>query len=103
MQRRPHSYTLLQASQNSPTLARLAELTLDSKNRLKSIEFLIPVGLRAFITPGPIEGATWCLILGSTSAAAKLRQLLPAMAAHLRVKGWDVNVIRLKIQVNRPL
>lgn len=103
MQHRPHSYTLLQASQNSPTLARLAELTLDSKNRLKNVEFLIPVGLRTFITPGPIEGTTWCLILGSTSAAAKLRQLLPAMAAHLRVKGWDVNVIRLKIQVTRPL
>ncbi|MFZ2220226.1 MAG: hypothetical protein WAV85_16320 [Rhodoferax sp.] len=103
MQRRPHSFTLLQASQNSPTLARLAELTLDSKNRFKSIEFLIPVGLRAYITPGPIEGSTWCLILGTASAAAKLRQLIPAMAAHLRVKGWDVNVIRLKIQVNRPV
>ena len=103
MQHRSHSYTLLQASQNSPTLARLAELTLDSKNRLKSVEFLIPPGLRDFITSGPIEGPTWCLILGSSSAAAKLRQLLPAMAAHLRVKGWDVNVIRLKIQVNRPL
>ena len=103
MQRRPHSFTLLQASQNSPTLARLAELTLDSKNRFKSIEFLIPVGLRVYITPGPIEGSTWCLILGTASAAAKLRQLIPAMAAHLRVKGWDVNVIRLKIQVNRTV
>jgi hypothetical protein len=101
MQRRQHLFTLLQASESSPTLARLGELALDSKNRLKSVEFLIPTGLRTFVAAGPIDGPTWCLILSSTSAAAKLRQLLPAMEAHLRVKGWDVNSIRLKVQASR--
>jgi hypothetical protein len=101
MPRRQNPITVLQASRDSPTLARLIELSLESKNRLKAVEFLIPTGLRTFVTPGPIDGSTWCLILGSTAAAAKLRQLLPAMEAHLRVKGWDVNSIRLKVQVSR--
>jgi ethanolamine ammonia-lyase small subunit len=30
---------------------------------------------------------------------AKLRQFLPAIAAHLRSKGWDVQTIRLKVRV----
>lgn len=34
----------------------------------------------------------------NNAAAAKLRQVLPAFAAHLRVKGWDVTEIRLRIQ-----
>ncbi len=33
----------------------------------------------------------------SPTAAAKLRQLLPAFAAHLRSKGWDVQHIRVYV------
>ncbi len=99
MNRRQHSVTLFQASQDSPTLAKLTELSRDSVARLKAIEALIPSPLRTCIKAGPIEGTVWCLILENNSAAAKIRQLLPAMAAHLRVKGWDVETIRLKVQV----
>ena len=99
MNRRQHSVTLFQASQDSPTLAKLTELSRDSVARLKAIEALIPGPLRTCIKAGPIEGTVWCLILENNSAAAKIRQLLPAMAAHLRVKGWDVETIRLKVQV----
>ena len=35
------------------------------------------------------------------AVAAKLRQLLPALEAHLRTRGHEVNAIRLKIQT-RP-
>ena len=101
MNRRQHSVTLFQASQDSPTLAKLTELSRDSVARLKAIEALIPGPLRTCIKAGPIEGTVWCLILENNSAAAKIRQLLPAMAAHLRVKGWDVETIRLKVQVTR--
>jgi len=101
MNRRQHSFTLLQATQDSPTLAKLTELSRDSVARLKAIELLIPVPLRPCIKAGPIEGPVWCLILENNSAAAKVRQLLPAMAAHLRVKGWDVESIRLKVQMTR--
>jgi hypothetical protein len=32
------------------------------------------------------------------AAAAKLRQMLPALAAHLRSKGFDTQEIRIKVQ-----
>ncbi len=101
MNRRHQSVTLLQASQDSPTLARLAELTRDSGARLKAIEPLIPAALRPAVKAGPIEGPVWCLILDSNAAAAKIRQILPALASHLRVKGWEINSIRLKVQITR--
>lgn len=99
MNRRHQTVTLLQASQDSPTLARLAELTRDSGARLKAIELLIPAALRPAVKAGPIEGPVWCLILDSNAAAAKIRQILPALASHLRIKGWEVNSIRLKVQI----
>lgn len=101
MHRRHHAVSLLQASQDSPTLARLTELTRDSAARLKAVESLIPATLFSAIQAGPIEGPVWCLLLDSNAAAAKIRQLLPALQSHLRVKGWEVNSIRLKVQVSR--
>lgn len=101
MNRRQHSVTLLQASQDSPTLARLTELSRESVARLKAIESLIPSSLRSAVKAGPIDGPVWCLILDSNAAAAKIRQILPALASHLRVKGWEVNSIRLKVQITR--
>lgn len=101
MNRRKHTVTLLQASQDSPTLAKLIDLSRDSVARLKAIESLIPATLRPAIKAGPIEGPVWCLILDNNAAAAKIRQILPALASHLRVKGWEVNSIRLKVQITR--
>ena len=100
MNRRNHSFTLMQATQDSPTLARLSALATDSTARLKAIESLIPASLRASIRPGPIDGSDWCLILDNNTVAAKLRQLLPALQSHLRSKGWEVNSIRLKVQMH---
>ena len=101
MNRRHHAISLLQASQDSPTLARLTELARESAARLKAVESLIPPALFSAIQAGPIEGPVWCLLLNNNAAAAKIRQLLPALQSHLRVKGWEVNSIRLKVQVNR--
>lgn len=98
MNRRHYAIPLQQASQESPTLARLTALTRDSSARLKAIEGLIPAMLRPSVQAGPIDGNSWCLLVKSNAAAAKLRQLLPAFQAHLRVKGWEVDSIRLKIQ-----
>lgn len=98
MHRRHQAVTLQQAADESPMLAKLAALTRESSERLKAVEFLVPPALRPTLQAGPIDGQTWCLMVKSNAAAAKLRQLLPAMQAHLRSKGWEVNVIRLKIQ-----
>lgn len=82
-------------------LARLADLTRDSVARLDAIQTLIPRPLRPSVRAGPIDGTAWCLLLDNNATAAKIRQLLPAIEAHLRSKGWEVNSIRLKVQISR--
>ena len=96
MNRRHHPVPLYQAAEESPTLARLAQLARDSGERLKAIESSIPPALRSAIRPGPIEGTTWCLLVEGSAAAAKLRQLLPVLQAKLNRLGWEVTSIRLK-------
>ncbi len=101
MTNRVRSVTLLQATQESPILAKLSSLTADSVARLKAIESLIPAHLHPSVKAGPIDDATWCLILDNNATAAKIRQLLPALQAQLRSKGWEVNSIRLKVQISK--
>ena len=96
--RRHYAVTLQQASQDAPVLAKLVALSRDSSDRLRAVEALIPAMLRSAVQAGPIEGSTWCLLVKNNAAAAKLRQLLPALQAHLRSRGWDVSAIRLKVQ-----
>lgn len=103
MNRRNHPITLQQAAQEFPAFAHLSNLAAESSARLQSIHALIPTALHSAIKAGPIDGTTWCIILDSNAAAAKIRQLLPAMESHLRTKGWDVESIRLKIQTQKPL
>jgi len=98
MNRRHHAVSLSQAAQDSPMLARLADLTRESSARLAAIQALLPPALRPSIAAGPIDGAVWCLLLDNNATAAKVRQLLPALASHLRTKGWQVESIRLKVR-----
>lgn len=101
MERRAQSVTLQQATEASPTLARLSELARESAARLHTVEPLIPGPLRAAVRAGPIDATQWCLLLDNNAAAAKMRQLLPALQAHLRTKGWEDRSIRLKVQGTR--
>jgi ethanolamine ammonia-lyase small subunit len=57
--------------------------------------------LRSLIQSGGVEGDAWCLLVPNSAVAAKLRQTLPALCAHLRAKGWDVNTIRVKVSATR--
>ena len=100
--RNHRAVSALQASRESPALARLSDLATESTARLKSLDTVIPRSLRLAIQAGPIDGSEWCLLLDNTAVASKLRQLLPAIQAHLRSKGWEVNSIRLKVQVSPP-
>lgn len=98
MNRHPPSVTLLQASQNNSGLSRLMDISRESNARLQTITALIPPALRNDVAAGPIEDGVWCLLLTNNTTAAKLRQLLPAFEAHLRVNSLEVNSIRLKIR-----
>lgn len=98
MDRRAQSVSLQQASDASPTLARLSELARESRARLQAITPLLPPALRPGIQAGPIDAGNWCLLLDNNATAAKIRQLLPALEAQLRTKGWPTTAIRLKVQ-----
>jgi ethanolamine ammonia-lyase small subunit len=54
------------------------------------------------VQAGPIEDGCWCLLVSSNAVAAKLRQLLPALQAHLSLKGLSVSSIRIKVQNRVP-
>lgn len=97
LNRRHHAVPLHEAAEESPTLARLAQLTRESGERLKAIQLCIPAPLRALVRAGPIEGTTWCLLVEGSAAAAKLRQVLPVLQAKLNSDGWQVTAIRLKV------
>jgi hypothetical protein len=101
IRRPPSTLTIHQAAGNSPSLARLTELVRESNDRLKAIESLLPEALRPAVKAGPIEGESWCLLVSSNAAAAKIRQLLPLIQTHLVGKGWKVTSIRLKILITK--
>ena len=90
--------TLDQAVQEAPSLARLAALARESGEQLAAIQHLLPPGLRRGLQGGPIDDGCWCLLVPNAAAAAKLRQMLPALEAHLRSGGRKINSIRLKVQ-----
>ncbi|PUE40662.1 DciA family protein [Limnohabitans sp. Bal53] len=98
MQRRHQAIPLQQAAQESPTFALLMGRVKESSERLLAIRSLLPAPLRAGIQAGPIEDGTWCLLVSSNAVAAKLRQLLPALQAHLNSKSMGVTSIRIKVQ-----
>ncbi|MDO8768046.1 MAG: hypothetical protein Q7K57_04960 [Burkholderiaceae bacterium] len=98
MNRRNTPFTLEEAAKESPTLAKLLKLSRQSSDRLRAIQLFIPINLRPAITAGPIDGTSWCLIVDGNAAAAKLRQFIPTLLAHLQMSGDEVTSIRLKVK-----
>ncbi len=86
------------ALERAPTLARLTALAHQSQHCLSLLDTLLPSALRSGIQAGPIEGTQWCLLAANSAVAAKLRQLAPALTAHLRAKGYEITTIRIKVQ-----
>lgn len=91
--------SVLQAVDGAPTLARLAALARQSQDWLSSVATLLPPALRTGIQAGPIEETQWCLLAANSSVAAKLRQLSPALIAHLRSKGCQITSVRIKVRM----
>ena len=90
--------SLQQAIHAAPTLAHLSDVVAQSQKRLAVILPLLPSGLRKTVRSGPLDGTDWCLLVDNTAAAAKLRQLLPAMKLALEHKGMPVEQLRIKVQ-----
>lgn len=94
--------SLIQASLEAPHLAHYAELIARSKQMLTAIGPLVPPLLRDRIKAGPLEQDRWCIFADNNSVAAKLRQLQPALEAHLRTKGSENISIRIKVLGREP-
>jgi hypothetical protein len=100
--RRYNAISLQQATEASGSpLAGLAERVRDTNERMRAIQDLIPPEMRSGMQAGPAEGDTWCLLVGNSAAAAKLRQMAPALLARLRTRGWDVATLRIKVRSHR--
>jgi hypothetical protein len=97
MNRRILPVTLLQAAEGSPTLAGLAARMRESTERLLAVQELIPPEMRSSVKAGPVDGATWCLIVHGSAAAAKLRHLLPMLQTRLKATGWGDVALRIKV------
>ena len=100
---RPHqAVSFSQAIDNSPSLAKLAEMARASSDMLKSVELLLPATLRASVKAGPIDGESWCLLVTGNAAAAKVRQLLQALIGQVQASGKNIIEIRLKVLLAQP-
>lgn len=91
-----------QAIDASPSLARLNNMVRESSDLLKKVERLLPQALRNNVKAGPIDHDAWCLLVSGNAAAAKVRQLVPALLSHLQNLGSKVTVIRIKVLVDSP-
>lgn len=96
--RRQAIFSLEQAADAAPSLAALQERIRESQRCMEQVEHLIPAAMRRQVRAGPIQDAEWCLLVGSTAASTKLRQLLPALQQALTQKGLQVSAIRIKVQ-----
>jgi len=101
MMRRFHPVTVQQATEESPTLAGLLARAREANAMLHTVQDLIPPDMRGAVQSGPLDGDQWCLLVQGSAAAAKLRQLLPALQMRLRAAGREVAAIRIKVQARR--
>ena len=82
---------------HSEPLAQLTRRMQESQARLAAIAPLLPLPMRQQVKAGPIDEAGWTLLVGNNAVSAKLRQMVPALEAHLRSRGWDGPPVRVKL------
>ncbi len=92
-----HTMAIGQALAGSEPLALLSRRMQESQQRLAAITPLLPLAMRASVRAGPIDDTGWSLLASSNAVAAKLRQMLPALEAHLRTQGWNGPPLRVKL------
>ena len=94
---RGKTQSVTQIIEGATALSQLQALARDGQNRLQAILPLLPVSMRSLVQSGGIEGESWCILVPNSAMAAKLRQFLPSLCAHLRTKGWNVQLITVKV------
>ncbi len=72
-------------------------MAAESAARLAVILPVLPPALRPLVRAGAPDGDAWTLLVPHNSAAAKLRQLAPALVSALSAAGHPVATIRIKV------
>jgi hypothetical protein len=93
---------LADALRASVPLARLAQRLRESKQRFECIAPLLPETLAAHAQPGPVDGHGWTVLAANAAVAAKLRQLVPHLAARLIEHGFADLPLRVKVSQAPP-
>ncbi len=90
-----------EALRSNETLGSLLQRLQRSRQRMACIEPLLPPALRDSVQAGPLDEEGWSLLVANAAAAAKLRQMVPHLAAELLAQGWPEIPIRLRVQARR--
>ena len=93
----PGTLAIADALGASAPLASLGQRLRDSQGRLDAIRPLLPAAMRGHVRAGPLDEEGWSLLVDSQAVSAKLRQMLPALQAQLRSKGWPDLPLRVKL------
>ena len=94
---RGKSVEVLKAAQSAPGLAQLLAQAARSRSQIEDLKGLVPANMLNQLKSGTLEGGHWILMLKSPAFAAKVRQMGPAICAHLRSRGWDIQTITVKV------
>ena len=68
-----------------------------SESRLQRLLTIIPKGLHRQIKAGPADEDTWTVLVTSPAVAAKVRQMLPTLAA--AVAQQEQRTVRIRVKV----
>lgn len=93
----PQDQTVAAALGRSEPLTGLLQRMRESRARLDTVVPLLPPGLAEGMRAGPLDDSAWVLLVSNAAAAAKLRQMLPALEAALRARGWPGPPIKIKV------
>ena len=85
------------ALEDAAALGPLRQRIAASSARLEVIRPLLPAALRGTVMAGPIDDEEWCLLVPHSAAAAKIRQLLPALREALQARGHPTRAIRIRV------
>ena len=96
------TWTLGAALDQSTPLAQLLQRLQESRARFDALGALLPEALRAAVRPGPLDDGGWTLLVSDGAAAAKLRQLLPALQAAQQAAGFTPLAVRVRVQPGLP-
>jgi lysophospholipase L1-like esterase len=97
----PQQLRLAAALDSNETLGSLLQRLRASQARLSAILPLLPPTLKPHVRAGALDDSAWLLLADHAAAAAKLRQLAPALQAALADAGWPEPPLRIKVSPPR--